>query len=176
MDRLHYSSSSADGNEDDVGEKKYVSFRECRVVLTRIDDENEDTMEVTNNVYDEEASLSLIPSQKTVSSHVPWLPQNVSQTQNESDAIQICDGATPNSVPMEMFVKVKLENEASKTALKKVNMCLGDQTVPNDSTSSIEDDEYNYNEDNPVNTRHYQIDSLFAPKYYYITNVSWNRF
>lgn len=68
-----------------------------------------------------------------------------------------------------LLSRVKAENERLSMALKKVNMCLGDQIISDDSDSTSDSDNDRYG--NPVNTRCYQIDELFAPKYYYITNV-----
>lgn len=153
---------------------------QCRVVLEPVDvsDRSKGDMEISSDNDGGQAGLQLVPNQSTVRSQVLWLPRrgDASQAQNTCDASQdqSIDSVLPDSVPKELFVEVKKENESLKKALQVANMRLGDQTVPNSSTSSIED-EVN-DEDNPVNTRHYQIDSLFAPNYYYITNVSCKKF
>lgn len=51
-------------------------------------------------------------------------------------------------------------------------MRLGDEIVSS-SDESVESDVENQN---PVNTRHYQIDNQFAPKYFFITNVRLDEF
>lgn len=158
-----------------------VYLGQCRVVLERIDEADRSKSNMENSIdHDEgQAGLQLVPNQSTVRSEVLWLPQSSGdaiQAQNkcETSQDQSIDGVSPDSVPKQLFVEVKKENESLKKALQYANIRLGDQTVQNSSTSSIED-EVN-NEENPVNTRHYQIDSLFAPKYFYITNVSCKKF
>lgn len=67
---------------------------------------------------------------------------------------------------------IKKENEIQtlRETLEKLNLYLGDELVVGSSGES--DVEDNISAPSVLNTRHYQLDSLFAPKYYFIMNVS----
>lgn len=67
-----------------------------------------------------------------------------------------------------MTIKIEEYNSLRKS-VKKMNTRIGDEII-DDSESSLDED---YEEpENVVNTRHYEVDGQFAPKYYFITNVS----
>lgn len=88
----------------------------------------------------------------------------IPSTSNDSEEVD-------HTVPNNLLLQVEEEVEVLKKALNRMSMRLGDEIVTDDSGSSldIEDEVY----ENPVNTRHYEIDDQFAPKYYFITNVSF---
>lgn len=65
---------------------------------------------------------------------------------------------------------IKLEEYISlRKSVNKMNLRIGDEII-DDSESSL--DEEQEERENFVNTRHYEIDGQFAPRYYFITNVS----
>lgn len=77
-----------------------------------------------------------------------------------------------NKVSKYMFMKVEEENKILRITLNKLNSRIGDEVV-SESDSTLNDDDCGnkVRKENVVNTRHYQIDSQFADKYYFITNV-----
>lgn len=119
---------------------------------------------------DESQEQSLIDGASQAIESMSTIPDESNHTQDEHNMSQnqSISQDSQASVSMQMYIQVKEENEKLKNALKVCNLRLGDQTIANSSTSSVEDE---VDDGNPVNTRNYQIDSLFAPKYYYITNV-----
>lgn len=69
---------------------------------------------------------------------------------------------------LEILARVKEENKMLRNALQTTFRRLGDEVIA-DSDSSLDDDDDEV-QDSQVNTCHFEIDSLFAPKYYFITN------
>lgn len=66
-------------------------------------------------------------------------------------------------------IKLEKENKILRKSLYYLNERLGDQYI-NDSESSLDEEFQEF--DNPVNTRHMQIDAQFAPRHFYKTDVS----
>lgn len=90
------------------------------------------------------------------------------EVQNNIEEAQIASVSS-----LDILAQVKEENKMLKNALQNSNRRLGDEII-SDSDSSLDGEgEVHVN---PVNTRHFEIDSLFAPNYYFITNVSLNYF
>lgn len=88
------------------------------------------------------------------------LPEKDPKVQSES-----------NTVESNMQVKLEKEIVMLRESLKTLNARVGDEIIDDSSDSSLEDE--NEESKNSVNTRHYQIDEQFAPKYYFITNVGY---
>lgn len=63
------------------------------------------------------------------------------------------------------------QNILLRDVVKKLSTRIGDEIISEDSDSTLDSD-CGASFENPINTRHYQIDSLFADKYYFKTNVS----
>lgn len=68
-----------------------------------------------------------------------------------------------------MVIEIKKELEVVRAANARLSKRLCDEIVDDsdDSILSDLDDEYT----TAVNTRHYQLDSQFSGKYYFLTNV-----
>lgn len=69
----------------------------------------------------------------------------------------------------QIIVKLEKENCDLHEANLSLNKRLGLEVIMDTSSDSSEDDN---NFKTVVNTQHYQIDGLFAKRYYFITNVS----
>lgn len=81
----------------------------------------------------------------------------------------------PSSASKELDIKpvdvLTQQNILLRDVVKKLSSRIGDEIISEDSDSTL-DSNSEASFENPINTRHYQIDSLFADKYYFITNVS----
>lgn len=73
------------------------------------------------------------------------------------------------------MTRIKLEKEIDslRATVKSLNNRVGDEVVLSDESDESEDESFGIATGNrrEINTRHMQIDGLFAAKYFYITNV-----
>lgn len=71
---------------------------------------------------------------------------------------------------------IKKENEDLRATIKNLNLRLGEEVVTdgedNESLSCLSSDDEKEPRSNIVNTPHFQMDSEFANKHDYITNVN----
>lgn len=95
---------------------------------------------------------------------------NGSNTSKTNDTVSTSNQTDSSTSAENLLAKVKQENEALRAANIKMNVCMGDIIVSEDSSSSS-DGEIDMPE-NVVNTRNYSTDSQFTGDYFFITNVS----
>lgn len=93
----------------------------------------------------------------------------VSESEAEEDATD--DGMFLGAESIKVELTTQQQNYNLRQSLKKINERLGDEII-SDSSSDESNNLEGESRDPDINTLHYQRDSFFAEKYFYITSVS----